>query len=146
MGLASAVVLVALACAGCSSSSSGSGSGSGSSSGSSSSLNNPGACTAPYDFPEAGAGVVACNVGVYVACTSSQGGGCLCISDNPSECPGCSASNGYTCTNKCGVGYFGVSCGGPGPSGPTYQSLPSNCTNVGYTPGGSEFACCPCAP
>ena len=147
MRLTSLVVLVALACAGCSSSSSGSGSGS--SSGSSSGLSNPGTCSAPYDFPEAGAGVVACKVGAYVACTSSQGGGCGCISDNPSECPGCSASNGYTCTNKCGVGYFGVACGGPpnpADGGPNYQSLPSNCMDPSYTPGGTVFACCPCAP
>ncbi len=137
------VVLAALACAACSSSSTSSGSGGGSSGSSS----NPGTCNPPYGFPDAGAGVVACTVGqAYVECTSSNGG-CGCISDNPSECPGCSASNGFTCTNKCSTGYFGVSCGGPPnpvDGGPNYQSLPSGCVSVGNTPGGTEFACCPC--
>jgi hypothetical protein len=127
------------------SASSESGSGSGSDSGLSNGVNDAAACHAPYGFPEAGAGVTACTVRqAYVQCTSSAGG-CLCISDDPSRCPGCSASNGYTCTNQCSPGSYGVVCGGPGPNPPPiYQSLPSNCTNVGVTPGGSEFACCPC--
>ncbi|HEX8791645.1 MAG TPA: hypothetical protein VF765_11895 [Polyangiaceae bacterium] len=106
---------------------------------------NAAACNPPYGFPEAGAGMVACTVGkAYVKCTSASGGGCLCISDDPTQCPGCGASNGFTCTNSCSPGSLGVSCGGPGPNGPSYQSLPTGCTNIGYTPGGVELACCPC--
>ena len=138
MHLRSLVLLAALACAGCASSSSGSGSGSGLTA----------ACNAPYGFPEAGAGVVACTVGrAYLECTSPQQT-CGCISDDLSQCPGCSPSKGFTCTNKCSPGSYGVACGGPPnplDGGPNYQSLPSGCTNVGFTPGGSAFACCPCA-
>jgi hypothetical protein len=83
----------------------------------------------------------------YLKCTSAGGVTCGCISDDPSQCPPCSASNGYTCTNQCSPGSYGVACGGPPnplDGGPSYQSLPSGCTGIGYTPGGSAFACCPC--
>jgi hypothetical protein len=133
------VVLVALAFAGCSSSGSGSGTGL------SSSSSNTAACNGPSGFPEAGPGVVACTVGrAYLKCATSGGGGCLCISDDPSQCPGCGPSKGFSCTNQCLPGWYGVSCGGPPNPAGGYQSLPSGCTSLGYTPGGSEFGCCPC--
>lgn len=136
-------VASALACAACSStttSGGSAGSGSGGDSGS-----NAAACNAPYGFPDASPGEVACTVKrAYVQCKQPSGETCACITDDPTQCAGCSASNGYSCTNLCASGSYGVSCGVVGPNGGTAQSLPSGCSNVGYTPAGIVFACCPC--
>jgi hypothetical protein len=106
------------------------------------------ACQWPASLNDAGPG--ACTVGrAYVVCSYPSGGGELCISDDPTSCPGFSST---ACTNKCAPNEYAVSCGGP-PPGPTadggapaftYQEAPAGCVSVGFTPGGNEYSCCPC--
>ena len=108
-----------------------------------------GQCQWPDSLNDAGPG--ACAVArTYVACTYPAGGGCSCLSDDPTSCPECGPSTGATCRSMCGANDYAVSCGGPpqpiadGGVGFEYQSVPAACSVLAVTPGGNAYACCPC--
>jgi hypothetical protein len=168
--VASAIALgpaLLVAAVGCSSSSSGAGAPDGAATSSDrQSAATPSACHWPASLDDAGPG--ACTVGrAYVECvypsgvSCEAGGGAFspggltmgCISDDPTSCTGCASTAGAaTCTDKCGPNEYAVSCGGPPhpPSGDggsddfVYQQAPSNCVDIGGTPGGNVYSCCPC--
>jgi len=102
------------------------------------------ACTWPaaLDAPDAGSGD--CRAGR--ALLTCQGGNIteLCISNDPSQCPGPDLTPGvsYTCTDFCAPREYAVVCGkiGVGFSG----DPPTGCHNPQPTPGGTIFYCCPC--
>jgi hypothetical protein len=122
-------------------------------------------CHWPASLDDAGPG--ACSVGrAYVECvypsgvSCEAGGGAFspggvtmgCISDDPTSCTGCASTAGAaTCTDKCAPNEYAVSCGGPphfsvdgGPDDFVYRQAPSNCVDIGATPGGNVYSCCPC--
>jgi hypothetical protein len=122
-------------------------------------------CHWPASLNDAGPG--ACAVGrAYVSCSyptgvSCEGGGGAssksgvsmgCISDDPTSCEGCGSTSGAaTCKSICAPNEYAVSCGGPphpsndgGPDEFVYQQAPANCRDVGVTPGGNQYSCCPC--
>ncbi|MEO8901941.1 MAG: hypothetical protein ABI627_10475 [Polyangiaceae bacterium] len=103
-------------------------------------------CTWPASLNDAGLG--ACGVGrAYVNCTGPSGG-CLCLSDDPTTCAACAEQfqGPLTCVSECAANEYAVSCGGPPQpgSGFVYQDVPAACHSVAATPGGSQYACCPC--
>jgi hypothetical protein len=117
-----------------------------------------GTCHWPDSLNDAGPG--ACTVGrAYLNCTFPSGAGCgavvspgplteSCISSDVTGCPGCDPAPGATCKDQCGPDEYAVSCGGP-PHFPddgsfTYQQAPTGCRDVGSTPGGNTYSCCPC--
>jgi hypothetical protein len=108
-------------------------------------VTNPSECGWPVSLDDAGPG--ACAVGrAYVNCTGASGG-CLCLSDDPTTCAGCAEQfpGPLTCVSECAANEYAVSCGGPPTfDGVTYQDVPANCHLVGATPGGNQYACCPC--
>lgn|GEM_PF-5289772 len=123
-----------------------------------------GQCQWPASLNDGGLG--ACHVGrAYVECAYPEGVTCedgtgssspdgltlLCLSNDRASCSGCSSTAGTaTCTSKCGVNEYAVSCGGPPlPSSGAgvaseYQPAPSGCVAIGSTPGGNTYSCCPC--
>ncbi len=102
-----------------------------------------GTCSPPT--LRAGDGTTACSTAkAYVTCTDPGGGGCACLSNDPSTCSACGSLSGLTCHNVCASDEYAVSCGGL-PGGGPYQSVPSNCHAAATTPGGNTFACCPCS-
>jgi hypothetical protein len=111
------------------------------------------------------AGPGACRVGrAYLECDFPSGGSCdsgvafgpdssmLCVSDNPTSCPGCRATTGTaTCKSQCAPNQYAMECGGPprltpdgGLDQSDYQEPPGVCVLVGPTPSGAGFWCCPC--
>jgi hypothetical protein len=114
------------------------------------------------------AGPGACRVGrAYVGCTYPSGVTCddgstytstpggvtmLCVSDDPTSCPGCRPISGTaTCKSKCAPEQYAMSCGGPprftsdgGFDNSYYQQSPDVCTLLAPTPSGMGFWCCPC--
>jgi hypothetical protein len=128
------------------------------------------ACQWPASLNDGGRG--ACSVGrAYVECSYPEGFSCaggpggsgggssgggvtqLCISDDPTSCPGCESINGpATCTNKCAPNEYVVSCGGlppfPAAGGPpdvVYQQAPAGCVPViPEGTAGNVYSCCPC--
>jgi len=107
-----------------------------------------GQCHWPESLNDAGPG--ACAVGyAYVDCRFPSGAGCLCISNDPTSCPGCGPGSGATCENRCASNEYAVSCGGPPrllPDGgfASYQQAPDACVGIAGTPGGNLYSCCPC--
>ncbi len=101
------------------------------------------------------AGSAACSVArALVECASSDptSGSCECLSDDPTTCAFCrqQLTGEVTCVSKCAANEYAVACGGPpiingdGTSSQGPVSAPPGCGDLGYTPAGSEFACCPC--
>jgi hypothetical protein len=122
-------------------------------------------CTwpAPVD-----AGPGACRVGrFHLECHFPEGATCdsgqsyggtggvrmLCVSDDPTSCPGCHPTSGsVTCTSMCAATQYATSCGGPprlavdggGYDWGYYEEPPAVCSLVTPTPSGMGFYCCPC--
>jgi hypothetical protein len=115
------------------------------------------------------AGPGACRVGrFHLECHFPEGATCdsgqsytgtggvrmLCVSDDPTGCPGCHPTSGsVTCTSKCAANQYATSCGGPpmraavdgGGYDPSYYEEPAAvCSLVTPTPSGMAFWCCPC--
>jgi hypothetical protein len=86
-----------------------------------------------------------CRTGVTVVnCTSSNGDGETCISGDPTQCPGSNVLVGagtWTCQNACHPDEYGTGWGALGVGG----EPPSGCRDLGPTPAGVGFACCPCS-
>ncbi|HET7545730.1 MAG TPA: hypothetical protein VFK05_37940 [Polyangiaceae bacterium] len=107
-----------------------------------------GACSIPRDSFDAGPG--SCAVArAYVTCHTPSGAGCLCLSDDPTTCPDCAETfqnAQLSCESKCAANEYAVSCGGPPrPNGNVaYQGVPAGCHSLSGTPGGNQYACCPC--
>ncbi len=117
-----------------------------------------GTCHWPDSLNDAGSG--ACTVGrTYLNCRFPSGVGCGavsspgpltegCISSDLTGCPGCDPAVGATCEDQCGPDEYAVSCGGPphfaDDGSFTYQQAPAGCRDVGSTPGGNTYSCCPC--
>lgn len=78
----------------------------------------------------------------FVQCSLPNGGGCDCLSNDPTQCPECGPTQGAACQNLCGAGEYGVSCGGI--AVPRTQDPPAGCRFVSAVPGGFAFYCCPC--
>ncbi len=81
----------------------------------------------------------------FLACSGSDGGGELCLSDDATQCPGLSGVVGESfgnCLDLCHPNEYAVACGGPGP-GP-WPSPPAECRGIPPGPGGGSVACCPC--
>jgi hypothetical protein len=99
-------------------------------------------CTYPYG--------VTCDDGM--TWTSPSGPvGMLCVTDDPTGCPGCHPIAGTaTCESKCAPNQFVMECGGvprytdAGPDHDYYEEPPATCTLVTPTPAGVAFWCCPC--
>jgi hypothetical protein len=78
----------------------------------------------------------------------------LCLSDDPTTCPGSNPIAGATytdCVNQCHPDEYAVASGGPpqplpdgGDAYPAEPNLPASCRSVGITPSGRGFSCCPC--
>jgi hypothetical protein len=88
-----------------------------------------------------------------LACTSPNGVGEGCISNDPTQCPGGGAGlvepagSTFTCQDQCPPDRYAIRCGtvGPGsPGAPEPPPPPDGCNNMEYTPAGIWFACCPC--
>ena len=114
------------------------------------------------------AGPGACRVGrFHLECHFPEGATCdsgqsytgtggvrmLCVSDDPTSCPGCHPTSGtVTCTSMCAPNQYATSCGGPprlavdggGIDPDYYQEPPAVCSLVTPTPSGMGFWCCPC--
>jgi hypothetical protein len=82
----------------------------------------------------------------YLECKGSDGGAQLCLSDDPSQCPGPNPVVGVTysdCMNQCRPDEYGAACG-PGPA--AVPDPPAGCRLLPPNPGGGWTACCPCGP
>jgi hypothetical protein len=103
-----------------------------------------GYCKQSASLNEAGSGVQPCGMGrAIVKCMTPGGGGCLCVSDDPTGCgEGCGEDSGATCENQCGPNEYAVSCGGVDPFG-QFQDAPDACVQVAGVEG-LDFSCCPC--
>ena len=123
------------------------------------------ACTWPAPI-DAGPG--ACWVGrVHLECSYPSGATCddgktytgsggvrmLCVSDDPTGCPGCHPISGTaTCQSLCAPNQYVMACGGPprlaldggGIDRGYYQEPADVCTLATPTPSGMGYWCCPC--
>ena len=110
------------------------------------------ACTWPaiYDTEAAASGAGgACFAGrAYLTCTSSNGGGEGCLSNNLTQCPGPSAT-GLTysnCQDACQLDEYVLMCGSIGPpqAGASPTSTPPAACHLSsaINPGGREPYCC----
>jgi hypothetical protein len=104
------------------------------------------ACTLPAAYAGVDAAPGACQAGrSYLMCEGSNNQGYkICISNDPTSCPGPNVNPGviYTCHHACAPNEYGLACGGPGRS--AGGELPAGCHDRGITPGGVIFYCCPC--
>jgi hypothetical protein len=104
---------------------------------------------------QADAGSWAPSVGRYFLSCKDGAAFELCVSDDPTTCPGPNAIADGTlsdCVDKCNANEFVVAAGGPPqlqPDGgfllPPSPDLPSGCRSVGNNPAGVTYSCCPCA-
>ena len=79
----------------------------------------------------------------------------LCLSNDPTTCPGPNAIPGATftdCVNQCMPNEYAVEEGGPpqplpdgGFASPAEPNLPPACRSLGFTPAGTSYLCCPCS-
>jgi hypothetical protein len=103
------------------------------------------ACTWPASLDSQDAGAGACQPAhALLSCTDGNVTE-LCLSDDPTRCPGVSALPGVTvdnCHDLCDPQEFAVVCGSVGP-GPT-NDPPAGCHGAEATPAGIVFYCCPC--
>jgi hypothetical protein len=114
------------------------------------------------------AGPGSCRVGrFHLECTYPTGATCddgttytgtggvrmLCVSEDPTTCPGCHPTSGtVSCESKCSANQYATSCGGPprlaldggGTDRGYYQEPPDVCQLATPTPSGMGFYCCPC--
>ncbi len=95
----------------------------------------------------------ACTAGrAYLACTGSNGGGELCVSDSLTQCPGPNATPGVTysnCQNQCHDDEYVLICGAIGPpmaDASATSTPPAACRPGPDNPSGREPYCCPCNP
>lgn len=84
----------------------------------------------------------------YLACTYSNGSTELCVSNDPTQCPGPaqSANGTFSCQNRCQPDEYAITCGQAGfggAPGPTPQPPPASCRFLAGVEGVS-FGCCPC--
>jgi hypothetical protein len=103
------------------------------------------ACRWPASLDAADAGTGACRPArAFLSCAADNGTTELCLSNDPTQCPGPNAQPGvtYTCHDQCEANEYGLACGaiGVGLTGPP----PEGCRSVNPTPGGVDFYCCPC--
>jgi hypothetical protein len=93
----------------------------------------------------ADAGEVCASARAQVECALSNGDTELCLSDDPSTCPGTVPMAGVTrthCFDRCAASEYGATCaGGPSHAAP---SPPPGCTSLGAVPAGATLYCCPC--
>jgi|HubBroStandDraft_1064217.scaffolds.fasta_scaffold392788_2 hypothetical protein len=86
-----------------------------------------------------------CGVARYsLTCTSKNGGGAICISDDLAQCPG-GANTAvvdvtYVCENQCRADEYGAVC-----VGEAQQEQALGCRSLGVTPAATAYYCCPCA-
>ncbi len=103
-----------------------------------------GSCTWPASLDPTDASTGQCAAArSYLSCQGSNGVTELCLSNDPTQCPGPNLQPGvsFTCSDRCNTSEYGVECGfGPGPA----PQAASNCRSMGITPGGTGFYCCPC--
>lgn len=78
-----------------------------------------------------------------LTCEASSGDGAICLSDDPSQCPGTMTMD-FTCHNECAADEYGVACGGVGPG--NVPAPPAGCKRGIPDPAGIVFYCCPCEP
>jgi hypothetical protein len=104
------------------------------------------ACTWPASLDAADGETGQCVAArAYLSCKGSNGGGELCLSNDPTQCPGLNPIVGTTffgCVDQCAADEYAVGCGGPGP-GPWPQP-PAGCRSLPSGPGGGSVLCCPC--
>jgi len=106
----------------------------------------PSACEWPesFDPPDATSGECQ-SARFHLWCQGTTGGGMGCLSDDPARCPEQDALPGVNypnCQSQCHSNEYAVRCGGIGPEpGP---QPPSQCRTLPQSPGGTQFACCPC--
>jgi hypothetical protein len=74
-----------------------------------------------------------------VSCELPGGETEVCLSDDPTTCPGASDAS---CTDLCHADEYAVACGGVGPA--PSPSLPAGCRSLPPNPGGGISGCCPC--
>jgi hypothetical protein len=82
----------------------------------------------------------------FVSCQDSNGGGEVCLSNDPTRCADSPQQPGVTtaCQNQCAADEYGAACGSPQPSTAAFPEAPAGCRELAPTPGGIVFYCCPC--
>ncbi|HVU03694.1 MAG TPA: BPTI/Kunitz domain-containing protein [Polyangiaceae bacterium] len=78
----------------------------------------------------------------WLSCDARGGATELCMSDDPSHCPG--DDPGSNCRNACKPSEYVAACGGVGPG--NIPAPPAGCRSAGAVPAGIAFYCCPCGP
>ena len=76
-----------------------------------------------------------------------QAGGAteICVSNDAAGCSGSAVGSSVVCSNLCAANQYGLGYGGVGPLAPPPSiDLPAGCGTAMFTPGGTEFYCCPC--
>lgn len=99
-----------------------------------------GECSWPAALDTADAAAGECRAARHhLTCRRAAGGFVSCLSNDPTVCPN---GEGTACESKCAAGEYAIACGAVGPG--SWPQPPAHCRNVGTTPGGISFACCPC--
>lgn len=82
----------------------------------------------------------------FVVCSFSGGGGCGCLSADPTICPGCTPGNPVECHDLCARDEYAVACGGLRGPPPDAANVapPDACHFNTADPGGNSYYCCPC--
>lgn len=82
----------------------------------------------------------------YFVCKDPGGGGCACVSDDPTGCiQGCNAASGASCQSQCAPNEYAMSCGQAGGGGiprPDQEPPDARVPTGGIM--GLVFYCCPC--
>lgn len=100
------------------------------------------ACTWPSSLDGDASSRTACHAArALVSCGLPNGAGEMCLSGNPTTCPGGNQVGG-PCEDKCRPDEYAAACGGVGP-GPV-PDPPPGCRTIGAVPAGIVYYCCPC--
>jgi hypothetical protein len=82
----------------------------------------------------------------FVGCSYSGGGGCGCLSADPTTCAACIPGNPVECHDLCATDEYAVACGGLRGPPPDAASItpPDACHFNSADPAGHSYYCCPC--
>jgi hypothetical protein len=102
-----------------------------------------GPCKWPSSLDAVDASSRACRAArTIVSCGVPNGGGVICLSNDPTQCPPDPNNVPGPCRAECKADEYAAACGGVGP-GPV-PDPPAGCRPLFAGPGGGESFCCPC--